>query len=171
MEALALVVEHAGDAEIDELRRDAARPPREEDVVGLHVAVHDAALVGVGEGVHHGHEHAQRLHGGERSAVVDALLEVFALQVLLDDEERVAVLDEVEHPDDVGVLDARGGAGLLREASRDALARGVLGQQHLERHLARGVDVDALVHRAHAAGADVPQHPVLASPEEAPASG
>jgi hypothetical protein len=123
----------------------------EEDVVGLDVAVHHAARVGVGERVGHLGEHAPHVVHRHRAAVVEALAEVLAVDARHHEEHQpVGLVDRVDR-DDVRVRELRGRLGLAQEARADLGAVGELGRQHLDRHLALEAAVARPVDHAHAA--------------------
>ncbi len=152
------------DAEIDELRRDAAaRVLRDEDVLGLHVAVHDAAGVRRDERLHHRAHAPQRLVRGERFARVEGRAQVAPHQELLHDEERAGprVAPHVEHVDDVGVRDPRRHLGLPLEPLHDLRVDDRRGLEHLQRDAPREEEVLGFEDRAAAALADLAHHPVL----------
>jgi hypothetical protein len=69
----------ARDAEIDEAREGAVGRGFEEDVLGLHVAVDDAGVVGGGERVEQGPEEREGLVHGEPTAAPEVAAEVLAV--------------------------------------------------------------------------------------------
>ena len=95
---------------------------RDEDVLGLDVAVDDPLLVRRGEAVR------------DLDGVVDGLLrrqgraellaERFALQKLRDDERAALVRADVVDDEDVGVIELGGGASFLLEARKAVGIRG-----------------------------------------------
>ena len=108
----AVLVERASDPEVGDLGRALEV---DEDVLRLHVAVHDVArmrcierpcdLDRVGDG----------LRDGQSAEAADALLERLALDVLEDDVGGRAFLAGVDDLDDVGVVELRDGARLAAE--------------------------------------------------------
>ena len=102
------------DAEVGDLHAAAGR---EQHVAGLHVAVHDAVVVGVREGV--GDLGAERRDLGGREGVAGPQLgpQAPALDELHDDERLGAAAPVVDHHD-VGVVQARRGPGFALEPFR-----------------------------------------------------
>ena len=88
----------------------------QEHVVGLHVAMDDAALVGVGE--RRGHLHGDRERLGDRQAALqgDPLVQVASVDELADDERPPVGLAAVDDRDDPGVREQRERARLALEA-------------------------------------------------------
>jgi hypothetical protein len=145
---------HVHDAEVEHLHaQGAGGVAHEEDVLGLHVAVHDAERVRAAEGVADGdgdldglaHAHGARLH---------ALREALALEEFHDEEDAVALLGDVPDVDDVGVAEEVGGLRLAHEALAHDGVAGELGGEQLERDVVAQDDVARAVDRAHAPGAD-----------------
>ena len=129
----------------------------EDDVVGLDVAVEDAAVVGVLGGV------GQRGGPGRGRAVrhgrvlgLEPLAEAGPGAELGGDEvaERPE-LAGVEDADDVGMVEPGGGLGLAEEAADVVGAEHALGQGHLEGDLAAQEPVAAADDEAEAARAEV----------------
>ncbi len=150
-----------GDAEVEHLH-DAVRAHH--DVLGLHVAVHEAPLVGRPEGARSVHHPAElRVPGHRRVADVGS-------QALADDElhreEHLAVgLADVEHGDGVRVIERRRGARFAHDEGRRVGRRvriapplGERGDrvdaQHLERDAPRKTRVVRAVHVGHASLAE-----------------
>ena len=148
----------AGDAEIQQLDL----PARGDlDVVRLDVAVDDAVLVDVFEGLADFLEHVERLVERELAQLADALGERLAVHVLHDDAGLALALDEVVERGDVRVLEARLDARLVEEAldGAEAVARV---RQRLDRHHAVDLRVDGPIHLSHPALAEVIDHAVFA---------
>ena len=101
------------DAEVGHQR--AARARLEQDVVRLHVAVHDAAPVRVRERPRHLAQHARRVGGRKRTARAQSLAERLALDVAHDEEDEAARLADAMDRDDVRVREAGGRARLAHE--------------------------------------------------------
>mmetsp|Transcript_21320 Transcript_21320/g.46573 ORF Transcript_21320/g.46573 Transcript_21320/m.46573 type:complete len:602 (-) Transcript_21320:1145-2950(-) len=143
---------------------------REQHVLGLNVAVHDAARMQVVQGEQEGvQHHLHRLPLAEAAAVlVQQAVKVTALRVLLNQDHVGALLEGGEEVDDVLVLQARVHSDLAVHLVVVELTQ-VLHVVHLERHLlptllARGLvhcGCIACVHLAH--DAVVAQGPVLAA--------
>jgi hypothetical protein len=146
----ALLVQGAGDPEVRDLR---ASLGVDEDVLRLHVAMDDVALVrraertrdldGVGDG----------LADGQAPASLDALLERLALDVLEDDVRAAVVLARVDHGDDVRVRELRHGARLAPEALDLVGVGRDLAMQELDRHRPLEGHVERAVDRRHPARA------------------
>ena len=99
----------AGDAEVRQLHLALGR---DQDVRGLHVAVHDAGLVRGGQRVGGLAQQRCGLVGGEGPVLPHQLGERAPLDVLHDQPVLVALLDQVEDRDHVGVVEPGGQAGL-----------------------------------------------------------
>jgi len=119
---------HPGDAEIGHQR--AARRRVQQDVIGLHVAVHHAPLVRVRQCARHiAHQLRARL-GRQRSMLADALPQRLAFHVRHREKHYVGELIDREDGDDVGVGKLRCRPRLPEEAlPRDRVARLYGGQQ------------------------------------------
>jgi hypothetical protein len=138
------VVTTMGDAEVGDERAAGGR--LEQDVVGLHIAVHDAASVGVREGPRHLAQYARRFRRRQRTARAESLTERLAFHVAHDEEDESARFADTMDGDDVRVREARRHARLPEES----LARGgrlgeVRGQDldgdvAVELYIARQVD-------------------------------
>ena len=150
-----------GDAEVEHLDEVAPAAVDEEDVLGLDVAVHDAALVRRAERrgcLAHDVEHAPL---GERALALEQLRQAVPLEVLHDDEgASVLGRARVGDVDDVLVADRRRQPRLLHQALRHLGAIEVLFAQHLDRHGLGQQHVRGLVHGAHAAFADLARQAV-----------
>ena len=182
-ELVVVRAEHLGDAEVEHLEeRGAVGPRREEEVRGLEIAVDDAALVGLEDGLARLEHQVHRLDDGERAALLRVATEVDAVEHLHDDV-RIAALHapHVEHARHVLGGQPRRGARLTDEARRhldvavasldDArvvhvLERGgghrPIGEQQLDRDAVACLEVDRGHDDAHAAGAELALDPVPA---------
>ncbi len=164
---LAVAVRHARDPEVDELGRDLARgPAREEDVLGLDVAVDDVLPVRGGERAHDRDEDLERLLHREPAARREVAPQAGAVEQLLHDVVRpVAPLPDLEHVDDVGVVDARRRARLAAEAVHHVRSPGDVRVQHLERHVPPDQRVSfGLEHDARRALPELPEQDELPRP-------
>ena len=86
--------------------------------------------------------------------MIHLVLELPAVEQLRGDERRAFPDSDIEHRDDVGMIQAAGRPGFFEEP---APARRILGdvvREHLERHLARQARVPCAVHFAHSPGAE-----------------
>jgi hypothetical protein len=138
------------EAEVQHLHPPVAR---QEDVVGLEVAVDDPALVGGAKPPRDlerpGHGLAQR--GDPRA---QRLAKRLALEELEDEVGVSLVGADVEDGDDVGVGESSGGAGLGLEAAEPVGGGLSVGGDELDRHLASEAGVAGAVDLAHAPGAE-----------------
>ena len=130
---------------------------RDEDVLGLDVAVHDGVPVHVAERIRHLRADVGDLSLLHRTAC-EAVGERAPLDVLHD---HVAAGDALVH-EDAGVVDADE-AGVVEPAEQPDLAlaalqvgdRVVVGAEHLDRDVAAELGVTGAVDVGHAAGAEV----------------
>jgi len=125
---------------------------RDEDVLGLDVAVDDPLLVGHGKAMRDLDGVANGLLRRQGSA--EFFAEQFALEELRDDEGASFVRSDVVDDEDVGVIELGGGTGFLLEAQE---ALGILceaGVNDLDGDVASEPGVPCAVHLAHAAGPD-----------------
>jgi hypothetical protein len=107
----------------------------QEDVLGLQVAVDDAALVRRGEP---GGDLRRDLHGlaRRRRSAVQALAQRLAEEELHDRERLVALPADVVDGEDVGMREGGDRLRLALEAGERVGARREMRRQHLERHVA-----------------------------------
>ena len=144
----------ARDAEVGEV----GTPGRvEEDVRRLDVAVHDALAVGCRERVDQPIGQLVDLVRRERAVLGDPLGERAAREVVHDEHEVVAVVDDVAQAHDAGVVERPEHLRLSLDAlaSRGQLLGRAVQRQALERDLL-AVLVDAEVDDTHASPADAP---------------
>ncbi len=146
----ARVRDRLGDAEVGHQRV----LPRQQHVVGLHVAVHDAVAVRVGEGVAHIAQDPHRVAHGQLALVGDASAQRLARDVRHDVVEQVALRSGGEQRDDMRVLQRGGKANLALEPLRAHPGR-QLGWQHLHHHLPAEPHFVGEEHAAHAAAAQL----------------
>ena len=126
----------------------------------------DARLVRSVEGAANLERYVHRARRGERAGRKEDLREVAALEQLHRDvEPTVLELSEVEHVDDVRMLDAARAHRFAMEANHHVRARRVLGLQDLQRDLLFDRLLNGSVHVAHAALAELAQHAVAARHE------
>ena len=125
----------AHDLGVAEVHEDGAPRLVEDHVGGLHVPVEDALPVGVVQGLRHLPHRQQRGLGVHGPLVVHDLQERPARHEVHDDEEVAAVLHDVEHAHDAGMVELRQRAGLVDEAlPRLRGGAGVLAE-HLDGHV------------------------------------
>ncbi len=152
----ALVDEHARDAEVGHLGRPLGV---DQDVLGLDVAVDDAAVVRGAQRAGDLDRVGDRLGDRQAAQAADALLERLALDVLEHDVGRrvavVALLAGVDDLDDVRVVELGHGAGLAAEALQLVGVAGRLAMHQLDRDRPLEHGVERPVDRRHAAGADL----------------
>ena len=98
-----------GDAEIENLDVSIVG---HEKVLGLEIAMDDATLVGSGQAACDLDGVVDGLASGQRPAL-QSFPQRRALEQLADDVGRSIVLADVVHHQDVGMVEAAGGAGLL----------------------------------------------------------
>jgi hypothetical protein len=141
----------------------------DQQVAGLQIAVHDAALVGVAQGAAHLQDQVHRVGWLQRTGL-DQVGEAGALDELHHEEvAAVGQLAEVVERDDVGVVEGGEGLGLEQEALLEVGGQGVVvgGAQHLDRHAAVHPQLARDVDRGHAAFRDAPLDHVAASDDAA----
>ena len=126
----------------------------QQDVVGLHVAVDHAALVGIGEGRGDLDGDRERLRDGKAALERDPLVQVAPVHQLADDERAPVGLAAVDHGDDPGVRQQSERARLALEAI-DRIGRlEAPGVQQLDRDGAAELLVIGLPHARHASAAE-----------------
>ena len=123
----------------------------DEDVRRLDVAVDDAAVVRGLDGAGGLGGEARGLARGQDPLLAQDRGEVLALDELHDDVRARRVVAEVEHGDDVRVVERRGGLCLVAEAGEEVGVLAVLGPQELDRDVALELGVAGAVDRGHAA--------------------
>ena len=143
----------------------------EEDVLGFHIAMHDAAGVGHGQRARDLSDDAHRASDRHGSSALHLLGQAAAVEEL-EHQERDAVWRApcVDRLDDVRVAQGPCGAALVHEATHDLSVRRVLRVQELDRDAAPDPLVHGFVDRAHAAGAD-PPHQAVALGQDATEHG
>ena len=127
---------------------------REQHVVGLHVAVHDAVRVGVRERVAHVAQDPHRLADRQLVLLHEPGAQRLPLHAGHDVVEEVAVRARGEQRNDMGMLQLGGELDLALEPLR-AHARGHLGREHLHHHLPAEPHLLSEEHTAHAATAEL----------------
>ena len=134
------------DPEVGELGDRAIGTARQQDVLGLEVAMHH--VVGVGVLQRLAQLAADRRDLGQRQRAGAA--QAGARDQLHDDERRARLLTGVVDAHDVRMVERRGGARLVLEA-RPRLVVEAGERQHLDRHLAIELGVARAVDHAHRA--------------------
>jgi hypothetical protein len=131
----------------------------EQQVGGLHVAMHETARVGRVQGARHLREDADR---GRRvqTAVLEAPFQVTPLDVAHGDEEDVLGRPGLVDRDDVRMVDRRGQLRLAQEAVAERFVLGQAGSQQLQRDSPLEPQILGQVDDAHAAQAEQGIDPV-----------
>ncbi len=139
-----------GEAEVQDLH-----PPvvRQEEVGRLEVAVHDPLVVGGGETRGQLPRGVQALAQRQRAAL-QPLLQSLALQQLGDHVGHAVLGADVEHREDVGMVEGAGRARLVLEAAKLRLVGQAVPRQDLDGDLAAQPRIARPVHLSHAAGAE-----------------
>ena len=137
-------------AEVEDLH-----PPvgGDEDVLGLEIAMHDAALVRGGHAAGRLRGDIERDPVGQR-APQERRAERLAFEELRHDVGPALVDPHVEHRQDVGMAEGGGGQGFLFEAQHAAGVARQFRRQHLEGDVPLQAQVVGAVDHAHPAGAD-----------------
>ena len=134
-------------AEVEDLHLPVAG---EEEVVGLEVAMHDAAGVRGGESRRHLRGDLEGLARRQRPGD-QALAQGLALEELHRGEGDFAVLAEIEDRQDVRMRQRRDCLGLALETGQRVGVGGEMRRQDLDRHLAVELGVGGAKDLAHAA--------------------
>jgi hypothetical protein len=132
----------------------------EEDVARLEIAMHDAGVVSSGDGGDHRQHQIDELLERDPPPLRDLVREIVPLEQLHDEVRHAVVRADVEHRDDVRVLDARRGPSLSEKARRGRLARREVRVERLDGDALAEILVLPLVHRRHRALADLATEPV-----------
>ena len=140
------------DAEVEQLGLALGR---HHDVARLHIAVDDAGLMRAGQPARDLQGDADRL-GRRQRATLEALLERLAVAIgHREKHPAVGRFLDVVNRADVDVIDRRGRARFLKEASLRVGVAHELRREELERHEAAKPEVLGLVDHTHPAGADL----------------
>lgn len=149
--------------EIDDLGPGPLGPRRDQDVVGLEVAMHDALPVRRVHRVEHAREDLADLLEGHAAAPFEVVVrEARPLDELHHDAEEVLLLDEVVHRDHVRMGERAQDAGLADEAPPDLAVPHQVGVQALDGHHAPERAIMRAVDHAHPALAQDVLHGVHA---------
>jgi hypothetical protein len=144
------VAHRLGHAEV----RDDGMAAREHHVVGLDVTVHDAAFVGVGQGVRNLAEDADRIAHRQHAVSLELLTQGLAFHERHDVEEESSRLAGIVQRQDVGMRQLRDDLDLAREAV-GTHGRGELGPEDLQRDLPIVLEVVGEVDGCHASLPDL----------------
>src|SRR5438445_736621 len=149
-------------------RRDAANPPPasrpglvEHDVVGLDVAVHDAAFVRVGEGARHLDQDLADLGRGERNARGQHGRQRLAAQELHHEIDHPAGFADAIDRDDARVLELGRRTGFALEPLDELFVEREGERQDLDRHIALQLLLTRLEDDGHPAAAELLEDLVL----------
>ena len=137
------------DAEVEDLHVPVGG---QEDVLGLEIAVRDAAGVRGGEAAGDLPGQVQRPPEAERAGV-ERVPQRLPAEELGDQVGHGPLGADVEDGEDVGMIERRGGARLHFESAKAVRVGDELARQHLHRDVASQPRVVALVDLAHPAGA------------------
>jgi hypothetical protein len=138
------------DAEVEHLDDLVVVGAREEQVVGLQIAMNDARLVGLAQGLRGLGEDARGLGHGDATLTTEALGEVFPVQELHHQVGRAFVHAVVDHVHDVGALQRRRGLRFALETGPSARGLGDREAHELHRDLRAQPHVPRDPDRAHA---------------------
>ncbi len=127
-----------------------------QDVVGLDVAMHDAALVGEGEGARGLEQVATRVVVRERSLAMESHGEIFPVHERHHEVDQPFTLVDRIDRDDVRMTELRRRLCLAQEARSDLAAEGELRREHLHGDLSLQAPVTGQIHDAHAPASDFP---------------
>ncbi len=165
-------LEQLRDAEVEHLGDRRAALVGEKDVVGLEVAVHDAAGVRGADRGDDGREQVRRLleaHGACARKVARERLA--AKERHRQDGRTVSQLEHVEHVDDVRMRERRGGARLAQQALSHRGPRVERRVEELDRDGPPRVHLRRFPHLAHASFADERPQAVAVGEEDAGRDG
>ena len=149
------VLANLSDAEVNDLDPVRVAVITDDDVVGLDVAMNDAHGV---RGVERATDLSEDVGGAverQRSLLPYQLAERDAVDILHDDERRIAFANAIiHHVDGVGMMDTRGGARLLLEALAERRVGGEKWLENLDGDLLAHLRVSSAIHITHAASAE-----------------
>jgi hypothetical protein len=142
--------------------RSAAQAVLDEDVLRLHVTMHDAARMRMRHPGEQLHDEGRPDLGRKRAALLEQLPQRGPANEL-DDEVllRLLLRGDVEHLDDVRMSQLRDGLRLDGEAMRDLAALAEVGVEHLDRDVATEPLVVRAVDGGHASMTELVEHLVL----------
>ena len=145
-----LGLEDLGEAEVEDLDPVVSR---QEDVVGLEIAVNDVSAVRGDEAVSDAQAPGDGGHR-RRWAVPQDPAEAFSLEQFGHDVGSIVVDADVMDGEEVGVIEGGGGAGLALEALSPIGAVRDLGGEHFDRDLTVELGVACAPHLTHSPGPD-----------------
>ena len=134
---------------------------REENVLGLDVAVDDALLVRVAKRVVHFERDRDRVFDGQHSLAIQAIAERFALHERHHIVEEIARHARVVQTEDVGVMQLRGESNLALEPL-GAEGRGEVRHEDFDRYFATVLDVVREIDDGHSTPPKLADNIVLA---------
>ncbi len=127
----------------------------DQDVVGLDVAMDDAALMGVSERIRDVAHDSSRLVDRERAVLVQQLRDIVARDVRHHEENDAALLVDRVDVDDVRVVELRGHLGLAQEPGLDFAAERQFGWQYFDGDRALQTPIFGAIDDPHAAAPDL----------------
>ena len=127
--------------------------PGDEHVLGFQIAMRDPLVVRRREAVRDVKRQLNRLADRHR-ARVQTFPKRLAFEQLRHDEGRIGIRADVEHGEDVRVIQRRRGAGFLLESMKAIDAAGKCAGQYFDRDVTPEAPIACTVHLAHAACAD-----------------
>ncbi len=133
------------------------------DVGGLQIAMHDSSGMRGRQPIGHLHRHAQGF--GEPHALArNQLVERLPIDQLHHDEGLSILFANLVDGDDIGVIQRRGGLGLLDKAREPLLIAESRFRQELDGHQTVETAVPGFIHPSHSALADLLQKREVAEP-------
>ena len=147
----------AGEAEVGHLHVPLGR---DEDVLGLDVAVQDVAAMGRAGALEDRGDEVERLARGEGALLLEEVAQGLPIDELHREEEETVVLTLVEHADDVRVRQPRRRPRLPAESPDELGVAGEIDAHDLEGDLSIEAGVEGRVDAAHAAVGEVGEHRV-----------
>jgi hypothetical protein len=143
----------------------------QQDVLRLHVAVHQAAGMGVGQPPRHLRRNGRRTLRLDPPLALDQRTERLALHVLHGEVVVTVGLADVDARDDVGMTEPAGRPRLALEPPHKTRIAGQTGRQDLQRHHPVHRYLTRLVYRTHPAAPDARQQLVAANDLDLLAAG
>ena len=146
------VLRQLREAEVRDLHAAVARGA-EEDILGLQVAMDDAALVSRRHTARCLNRDVERCPMGKRAAQ-QRFAQRLTFEQFGDDIGFIPVDAHVEHSNDVGMAERGGRSRLALEALQAGAVTGELGPENFERNVASQPAVVGAIHLAHSARAE-----------------
>src|SRR6185437_15864073 len=134
----------------------------EQDVVGLHVAMDDAATVRVGERPRHLAQHARGIRRRKRALRAQPFAERLALDIAHDEEDEAADLADAVNRHDVRMRQPGGRARFAEESLARLGADGEMRREDFDGDVAVELYVAREIDDSHAAAAELSFERILA---------